>query len=471
MNRACLLSPCSWAIALVLFSTSAWAQLEIQSSPNAVGSGARALGMGAAFIAVADDATAASWNPGGLTQLERPEFSLVLSHKVFSEEFTSGTHPELDGDYDVNFSDFNYISFVYPLKHTIAGRNLVFSINYQTKFDFDRDIDTKFRNIFALKSGDISSQFSDVKYRQRGHLAALSPAVAFELTEKLSLGLVMNLWDQSLLPDNGWTVEKDFRTTSRVDGMLNIGSFGFTREKEEYDNFKGTNFTIGTLFKPNQRWSVGATYNTKFTADVDYKLTQRGFLSASGVRRGSAERSMEYVFPSSIALGAAYRFPNDKLTVSFDITRREWDQFVIHDPENRDPSKRRRSGVTGQSMWVAPDIQPTYTVRAGMEYVFVNPSKPRQDYLPSIRAGVFYDPEPSGGRNSNLFGLDKGDGSNDKYYGFSLGAGVLIKDRVNIDAAYTYRWGRSVRSDTYGLAETDADVDQHYIYLSTVIYF
>ncbi len=36
-------------------------RLEIPSSPNPVGSGARALGMGGAFIAVADDATAASW--------------------------------------------------------------------------------------------------------------------------------------------------------------------------------------------------------------------------------------------------------------------------------------------------------------------------------------------------------------------------------------------------------------------------
>ena len=55
----------------------AGAQLEINSAPSPVGSGARALGMGGAFIAIADDATAASWNPGGLTQLERPELSLV----------------------------------------------------------------------------------------------------------------------------------------------------------------------------------------------------------------------------------------------------------------------------------------------------------------------------------------------------------------------------------------------------------
>ena len=49
------------------------------SSPNPVGSGARAMGMGGAFIAVADDATAASWNPAGLTQLKRPEISFAYS--------------------------------------------------------------------------------------------------------------------------------------------------------------------------------------------------------------------------------------------------------------------------------------------------------------------------------------------------------------------------------------------------------
>ena len=50
-------------------------EVGFSGSPNLVGSGARALGMGGAFIAVADDATAASWNPGGLIQLETPEIS------------------------------------------------------------------------------------------------------------------------------------------------------------------------------------------------------------------------------------------------------------------------------------------------------------------------------------------------------------------------------------------------------------
>ena len=40
-----------------------------------MGLGARALGMGGAFVAVADDGFASSFNPAGLVQLKRPIFS------------------------------------------------------------------------------------------------------------------------------------------------------------------------------------------------------------------------------------------------------------------------------------------------------------------------------------------------------------------------------------------------------------
>jgi hypothetical protein len=73
----CCPSPC--------FSDGLIQRVEIPSSVNPVGSGARALGMGGAFIAVADDATAASWNPGGLIQLETPEVSVVGAFFVRTE--------------------------------------------------------------------------------------------------------------------------------------------------------------------------------------------------------------------------------------------------------------------------------------------------------------------------------------------------------------------------------------------------
>ena len=51
-----------------------------------LGSGARAYGMGGAFLARADDATAASWNPAGLSYLRLPELTLVGVHNSFDTQ-------------------------------------------------------------------------------------------------------------------------------------------------------------------------------------------------------------------------------------------------------------------------------------------------------------------------------------------------------------------------------------------------
>lgn len=240
--------------------------------------------------------------------------------------------------------------------------------------------------------------------------------------------------------------------------------------ENDYDNFEGISYTFGALFRATERLNFGLVYHTQFTADVDFTQVLRTGQSNGMPGFALSKRPQKYTFPSAVGLGVSYRFPNDKLTLSLDITRREWDQFVIHDPENRTLGMQKRSGVTGLPKWMSPH-DPTYTVRVGAEYVFVNAKKPKQDYLPSLRAGAFYDPEPAGGREDQWYGLGKVTGKVDNYYGVTLGAGVLIKNRVNLDAAYIYRWGADVRNDTFGVAGTDADVGQHAFYLSTVIYF
>ena len=59
------------------------------------GAGARGLGMGGAFFAVADDATASYWNPAALTQLERKEFT-AMQATMFADttlNFFTYAHP------------------------------------------------------------------------------------------------------------------------------------------------------------------------------------------------------------------------------------------------------------------------------------------------------------------------------------------------------------------------------------------
>jgi len=87
-------------------------RIQIPFSYNPVGSGARALGMGGAFIAIADDATAASWNPGGLIQLETPEISIVGTY--FDRTENNSFKNEDDDQQTVNDANINYLSAAHP---------------------------------------------------------------------------------------------------------------------------------------------------------------------------------------------------------------------------------------------------------------------------------------------------------------------------------------------------------------------
>src|SRR5213075_3395616 len=57
--------------------------------------GARSLGMGGAFLGLADDASAAEANPAGLTILRKPEVSIEVRNYLEQQLLTtSGTFPD-----------------------------------------------------------------------------------------------------------------------------------------------------------------------------------------------------------------------------------------------------------------------------------------------------------------------------------------------------------------------------------------
>jgi len=436
--------------------------------------------MGGAFIAVADDATAASWNPGGLTQLERPELSLVDNWKSLGEDFSDTDYISMEDSFEVDFDNINYLSIVYPFRRTILGRNLVASLNYQRKYDFDRSLDFRARVIGRSYSSIVNilnlSSF-DIDFEQDGHLSALSPAFGFELTDRLSLGMTMNIWDSSLVPGNEWErvterrgVANRFMTFFPRGNRVSAIALGQVNDYEKFEDVEGRNYTFGALYKATERLSIGAVYHTAYSTDVKYTRYTR-YAMPFGFRYYKSDLRIEW--PSALGVGVAYRFPNDKLTLSLDVTRRDWDSFVQID--RRGGLDARISPITRMNKWASPH-DPTYTVRLGAEYVFVDPNRARQKLLPSLRAGLMYDPEPASGRRDAWWGVKRGNGEPDDYYGVTLGAGLLINNRVNIDAAYEYRWASGVRKDTLagaGLLERDfeADVDQHSFSLSTVIYF
>ncbi|MCX5784682.1 MAG: PorV/PorQ family protein [Elusimicrobia bacterium] len=78
------------------------------------GAGARGLGMGGAFFAVADDASASYWNPAGLTLLERSEFT-AMQATMFSDttlSFFTYAHPtSTRGTWAVSMTQIKSLGF------------------------------------------------------------------------------------------------------------------------------------------------------------------------------------------------------------------------------------------------------------------------------------------------------------------------------------------------------------------------
>lgn len=463
------------AVGLVL-PVSGQDDLEFSISPSPIGAGARAAGMADAFVAIADDATAASWNPAGLVQLERPELSIVGAWNSVRDRFDAAPiYPEFDSTHDVANFDLNYLSFVYPLPFVVMDRNVTVSLNYQHRYDFTRKFSVRRNQHTPLFRGsEMWSIFQQFSFEQTGGLSTVSPAIAFELTHRLSLGASLNLWRSTPFNDNSWT--QTIRD-SMADFVFGETDLALGRSKEEYKDFRGENYTLGLLWDINDRWKVGIRYDTAFTGDVDYERRGFEFLTYAPLARSSIREKRRVRFPDSLALGVAYR-ANDRLTISMDVTRTDWHDFYVKNGEGV-----RRSLVDGSNIddrATATDFDPTYTVRLGAEYVFL-PRQPPESLsrLWTLRGGLFYDEEPATGDHAKfvlgsgeLRRSPRGNGDPDRFYGVALGVGVQLNQRINIDMAYQYRFGRDVNADfVRGVQDFEEDVDQHRVLLSTVVYF
>jgi long-subunit fatty acid transport protein len=462
------------------------------------------MGTGGAFIAIADDATAANWNPGGLTQLVLPEMSMVYTYE----------DKDLDGT-NVNFRSLNYLSAVYPF--SIGEVNLVTSLNFQKLYDFyfDNNFDTQTRKLdmdatmLGVVTGDtiaVEKHYKDDLSRVIGsnqivgEVGALSPAIAVQLTPSFAMGFAYNFWKDGMVGpryenqyghsrqgtfnqyaevyfddraprctcDGGQTCDDTAvppRTTidnpsCLASAELLPGSTAFavpinynSQYKSTQDiSFSGQNFNVGLLWKASPRITLGAVYRSEFTADL--RREQRVQIIKTNYQAGTYNYHWKFHekmrFPASYGVGAAFRY-SDNLSLALDVSRIEWDRFTYEYEDGAEVSP-----VNGVPLKNA-GIDPTMTYRLGAEYLVIRPK-----YVVPIRGGFFYDPEPA--RDNP-----------DDYYGASLGTG-LASGPLILDLTYWYRWGNDVtlyttyNSNTGRIKENRGDIIRQMVMLSAIIH-
>ena len=428
--------------------------LEIPSSINPVGSGSRSLGMGGAFIAVADDATAASWNPGALLQLENPEISIVQEyvHRKEGNRFTN--NPESQGVETIDESSINYLSVVSP-HFEWKGYHMIASINYQHLYDFSRNWELLF---YDTNPG--LNKLEQIFYEQDGSLYALGLSFCAKIFPDFSAGFTLNYWGD-VFSKNKWTQRYFYNQKIIVNG--NVG-LTYENKKETY-SFSGENIVLGFRWKINEHLVLGGVFKSPFKAEIDHQIVRNGeIIDVSDPQNKiiisqKLNDNKKMNMPMSYGFGVSYciyegvnllfsdNYSNE-LTLSGDFYITRWDDFYFETSEGL-----KISPISGKNL-AQSNISPTTWLRLGAEYLIISQ---RYNYTVPLRAGVFYDPAPA-------------EKTPEKYYGFSLGSGFAYK-RYVFDIAYQFRFGNDVGKSILQNRGFSQKVREHTIFSSLIIHF
>lgn len=424
-----------------LFAATLFQQVGVVSSPNPVGSGARAVGMGGAFISIADDATAASWNPAGLIQLERPEISMVGGCFNRRWNFSSDIHPEIDNTSNSDDFNINYFSATYPFHFY---KDMVVSVNYQRLYEFKQNFSHQYN--YSSLGVDL---LRDIDFSKDGYVGALGLGCAVRITPTLSLGATLNIWTDQLFWRNGWKETYSEHGTGTQGGVpVTI----YTQITDEYSRFRGLNANLGLLWDMNKWLRFGAVLKTSFDASISHKFSfrQKSIFESPVNQIVSSEHvvseEVELRMPLSYGFGVAWRV-SDALCFDLDVYRTEWSEYLLTDSQNN-----TFSPIDGRPEKDS-DVEDTIQVRIGGEYLFIG--QERQIVVP-VRGGIFYDPEPSHGTVKD-------------FYGIAVGSGIAYRKFI-FDIAYQVRWGRSVDTGNV-IATSSADIMQHLLLASIIVHF
>jgi hypothetical protein len=401
---------------------------EIPASFNPIGSGARALAMGGAYMSACSDGTAASWNPACLCLLKDYELAVMGSFMYRKEDNSFSKKQVLSNVGRISEWDINYMGAVIPINY--FQRYMVLSMNYQQLYDLNRE--WEFINV--QKDG-----IDHWKYRQSGALSAIEIAYAIQLNTWLSFGITCNFWDNSL-SQNTWKQQ-----SHRIKKEWPPSEYHAT---ESY-TFKGTNFNLGMIYKIRYNLYVGAIIKTPFQATIKYQenTISTVYTFKTIVNPFSTAKTYELNMPLSYGMGMLYHI-SDQLHISADLYCTRWDQFFQTDEQGLELFPVTSDPIS------EVDIDPTVQVRLGAEYLW----KYNHDYYIPIRGGAFYDPAP-------------GDQHSDDFWGFTIGSGLTKRHQFSIDVAYQYRHGNDIQTVDLSHLGFSQDVSEHSLVFSLIYYW
>lgn len=307
--------------------------------------GARSLGLGGAFIALADDATAAYANPAGLTILSRPEVSVegrawrfenVFTDRGRLEGFPSGNGIDTirglqTGTSDKHTSGMSFLSLVYPdprqhwavalyrheLAHFAAGFETYGAIISTNPLPQGLQPTIQFNEVLRLRPARHSLSLEVVNY---------GLSAAYRFSDSLSLGAGLSYYDFSL---HSLTTRYGLRGFTNSDEQGSpLGAPLYTHENiSDFQTQDGKDrkmaMNLGFAWKSERRWYFGAVYRQgpRFNFVTTYETNPQVPNSAE------LHANAQFNIPDVLGLGVAYQ-PTELTTISLDYVHIRYSELT-----------------------------------------------------------------------------------------------------------------------------------------------
>ena len=386
--------------------------------------GAKAMGMGLAFTAVADDPSAIFYNPAGLGWMTHYEASVGASILSRTTGDFQGANPYPGAS---TTEHYQKQSFLLPTIYAVAP--LTQELNFGLGVFAPYGLGVRWQNpeVFTGAAGTSpvsSSSFSGRFISQNAVVQStdLNPVLSYKVLPQLAIAVGADLRFSKVQLERNQAAINPF-TNSVVD-VAHIKLNG------DLTSNHGWGWNAGILFKPVDMLSLGVSYRSKIKINYDetVRFTQRttgnaafDALVAAQLPTGSHKATTSIEFPSTLNIGAAVNVLDSRLTVSAEADWTQWTSFKALDVVFPDLPTL---GIHRQDLW-----HDSWAYRAGIQYKLTKQF--------AVRAGYYYDKTPQplidagpilADNNRNAYTI--GFGYNTDRWGVDIGdVYVKVKDR------------------------------------------
>jgi hypothetical protein len=275
--------------------------------------GTKAMSLGNAFTAVADDLTAVFWNPAGLAARRSPEFYFAYQAENLAHEYepqdkvVPGDTVQYNYSLNSKLQQINFFSISVPAEFWKIKWGFALSYYRYIPYGFYGAAEETLR--FAQNSSAAETTTVNFKGSEGFDILAFTTAVG--ISEYFALGC---------------TVQQFFGSGNMHQQTLSTaGEF----HGQYVENLRGRNFILGMMFRPFKALSLGVTYHTGVKTSFDSSLLvwEVNKLGAE-VKQKVLSTLAQVNIPTQYSLGVALR-PANWLGLSCDYSRINWQKATL----------------------------------------------------------------------------------------------------------------------------------------------